>query len=341
MKLKMLVGTMAIVTCTSAFLFSGCNQPKMVGVPNDIPFTTSEVEVEDVSEVAVLDVEEPEYTEDDYTDEDWALLIENDENSVVRIDYVNPIRDDYLLPSGKTYGDFTHTLTSGLVPFDKDAFDKIFAAQFINERLCSQVIESHTDMENTNVVSYLVMVADFISKNELTVESAEMDSDTGIYTYFTKDKNGNEFHIIWDKRNMSLTAYSPLTEQSMDCGMPITEDWFIASYYVYVYEYFQEAEKVTDTSEQEPSEQRIIKATGKTLQDCNYQYIKGYEDEIEQALYDFYGCNIESVKDGSYATTEYAEITMKDGRVCKYIGKENSLDFIDQTEMKTVWNRVF
>lgn len=337
MKSKMLLSIM-IVTCTFAWVFTGCNQPKMVGVPNDIPFTTSEVEVEVVEENSEPD--SVEITEDDYTDEDWALMIANDENNVVRIEYVNSIRDDFALPNG-TYQELTHTLTSGLVPFDKDAFGKVFAAQFINERVCSQVIESHTDMENTNVVSYLVMVADFISKNELTVESAEMDSDTGIYTYFTKDKNGNEFHIIWDKRNMSLTAYSPLTDQSMDCGMPITEDWFVASYYVYVYEYFQEAEEGMEISEQEPSEQRIIKATGKTLQDCNYQYIKGYEDEIEQALYDFYGCNIESVKDSSYATTEYAEITMKDGRVCKYIGKENSLDFIDQTEMKTVWNKVF
>lgn len=93
--------------------------------------------------------------------------------------------------------------------------------------------------------------------------------------------------------------------------------------------------KEEDTSEEKPASEEKpseVLSSGVSFKDFHYQYLAGYEEEVEKAITDFYGCPIAEINDKDYDESEGATITMTNGKKCSYYG---TTDMITITDMES------
>ena len=148
---------------------------------------------------------------------------------------------------------------------------------------------------------------------------------------------------------ISTTGESAMVDALMPTDSWLKTDWLLfdksthtgsketSEFYKYtLHEWLFEREGSEEpASEEKPAEERPASAA--SLKDCNYQYLKGYEDEVQKAIEDFYGSTIAEIKDKAYDTNEGAEIIMANGKKCTYFGTKDMATITDMDSYDYIW----
>lgn len=279
------------------------------------------------------------YTKEDEDPNDKNIYFEN----------IQTIRRDFPLNDrGATFGELSDICAKYDMHFSADAFNDIFAINYIFEDGYAQTYAKFAEEETITVVSRMYMIACFMGANQLNINSAiRLYTDTDNYvTYYCTDPQGNEFEVTWDMPTGNLTAYAPSTGNSMDAGMNLNDKTILLTYSMEVREgykvgqekqsvdgYFQQKEG--KAQEEQGSNDKTVTADGSSL--SGYKFLAEKEAEVVKAIEDYYGSTIATVKDKGYDTSEGAYITMENGKKCSYYGTADMVTITDDVTYEYIW----
>ena len=167
--------------------------------------------------------------------ETWCEAYTDDNSTIVTYKFVSAPSDTAKLTDSCTYADLKQALTSDYYNTKSfDNFNKIFAFQYFNEKVCGESLGSHSASENATVIYKLAMMAEGIDQLQCNIESAEMDTATHIITYHTT-REGTNFDYTWDINKDEFALVIPGSEPNViyDNFSSLLYDGFIEETNVY------------------------------------------------------------------------------------------------------------
>ena len=248
---------------------------------------------------------------------DWTLSYTDDDDNVF-CEVLNEIPESFAINEKSTYGTLAGVCEKYSVGFDKKVFNDLFAINYFSPDVYSEMYNQYGEDETIRVVAKLYAIAECFSANSYSIERAQYDSsDPTKIIYYLVDDSGNEITATWHRSSGELVFVNLSTGVSVSAGVNFNDDTVLLAYMVDIMEGY----KYGMDSESSEGDEFIPEVnTASKLADMHYEKIKGYEDEIEKAVVNYFECDIESISDSTTNGVEIAIFHMENGKTAKYVG---------------------
>ena len=275
---------------------------------------------------------------------DWCTIGQSSDKVI--IDYTSGVSNTYKLSDKGTFEDLCNWVDYATTDYDTTILKHVFSLYFGASDYYEQMEAQATEDQRDYLIASLVSLAWTIDDMDGDTYKATVYTDNQYKYYFTVNSTSlGEFELAWDTNTNQLYLVNGTTETKYDNGT--FDNNRLATFMVAV----NEALNGTPVDGASSSNGTVDNNTGNNVTTTSntsavdeldeYSYINYSEaSEIVSKVESYYNSTIVSIEDCSYSPSEAANITLANGKTCKYYASSSDMKSVYDTSdsYETIWS---